>query len=54
MILRGGAGRVTEGRKLTPTRDGAAQVGEFHRGQRRDLVRLAGEAVSPHTEIAFT
>ena len=38
---------VTEGEKLTPARNGAAQVGGFRRGQRRDLVRLGGEELAP-------
>ena len=38
---------VTEGEKLTPARNGAAQVGGFQRGQRRDLVRLDGEDLAP-------
>ena len=38
---------VTEGEKLTPARNGAAQVGGFQRGQRRDLVRLAVKTLHP-------
>ena len=43
----GGVGKVTEGGKVAPPLNGAAQVGGFQRGQRRDLVRLGGEELAP-------